>query len=89
MPEIDAFLGLSFCMYYFDNQRHQLPHIHVRYAEYELVLAINTGECLEGYLPSKQRKYAEIHIETHKEKLLLMWEKAIKGQYLGKLGDVC
>lgn len=53
MPEIDTLLGLKFHMYFFDSQQHQLPHIHVKYASYELIIAIETTHCLQGYLPNK------------------------------------
>ncbi|RVT39276.1 DUF4160 domain-containing protein [Rheinheimera sediminis] len=92
MPEIDAFLGLSFCLYFFDNKQHKLPHLHVKYGSYELIIAIETGESLEGYLPNKQRKRAESHIAEHKPQLMLMWQKAVQGENPGKLddmGDVC
>lgn len=92
MPEIDAFLGLSFCLYFFDNKQHKLPHLHVKYGSYELIIAIETGESLEGYLPNKQRKRAEHHIAQHQQQLMLMWQKAVQGQNPGKLdemGGVC
>lgn len=72
MPEIDAFLGLSFCLYFFDNKQHKLPHLHVKYDSDELIIAIETGESLEGYLPNKQRKRAEHQIAQHKQQLMLM-----------------
>lgn len=89
MPEIDSYLGLSFYIYYFDNKKHQLPHIHVRYAKYELVIALETSELLEGFLPRKQRKLAEQRVKKYRSQLMLMWKKAIKGQYIGKLEDIC
>lgn len=85
MPEIDAFLGLSFCLYFFDNKQHKLPHLHVKHGSCELIIAIETGECLEGYLPNKQRKRAEAHIETHRVRLMEMWEEAVTGINPGKL----
>lgn len=85
MPEIDALLGLSFCLYFYDNKQHKLPHLHVKYGDYELIIAIETGECLEGYLPNKQRKRAEAHIETNREKLMVMWKLAVSGINPGKL----
>ncbi|NAZ72110.1 DUF4160 domain-containing protein [Vibrio toranzoniae] len=85
MPEIDALLGLSFCLYFFDNKQHKTPHIHIKYGSYELIVAIETGENLEGYLPNKQRKRAESHIENNREKLMTMWEKAVAGINPGKL----
>lgn len=92
MPEIDAFLGLSFCLYFFDNKQHKLPHLHVKYGSYELIIAIETGESLEGFLPNKQRKRAESHIAQHQQQLMLMWQKAVIGKNPGKLdymGGVC
>jgi hypothetical protein len=88
MPEIDAFLGLSFCLYFFDNKQHKLPHLHVKYGSYELIIAIETGESLEGYLPNKQRKRAEHHIAQHRQQLMLMWKKAVTGENPGKLDDM-
>jgi len=88
MPEIDALLGLSFCLYFFDNQQHKLPHLHVKYGSYELIIAIETSECIEGYLPNKQRKRAEAHI-SYREQLMQMWNKAVTGQNPGKLEDLC
>ncbi|PTB33382.1 hypothetical protein DAT36_06830 [Photobacterium phosphoreum] len=85
MPEIDALLGLSFCLYFFDNRQHKLPHIHVKYGSHELIIAIETGECLEGYLPNKQRKRAEAHIENNRVKLMAMWKQAVAGINPGKL----
>lgn len=89
MPEVDALLGLSFHIYYFDNNQHNLPHLHVKYAEYELVFSIEPITCLEGFLPNKQRKIAEKHIKQYKKQFLKMWNKAIKGEHPGKLEDLC
>ncbi|TVQ83842.1 MAG: DUF4160 domain-containing protein [Chromatiaceae bacterium] len=40
MPSRSAFYGLIVYMYFNDNKRHQLPHIHVRYAGDVVVLAV-------------------------------------------------
>ncbi|MFM2480125.1 DUF4160 domain-containing protein [Celerinatantimonas sp. YJH-8] len=85
MPVISTLLGLTFYLYFFDNQQHKLPHLHVKYGNYELIIAIETGECLEGYLPSKQRKRAEQHIAQHREAFLDMWHKAVNGEHPEKL----
>ncbi|MBY0417997.1 MAG: DUF4160 domain-containing protein [Pararheinheimera sp.] len=69
-----------------------MPHLHVKYGSYELIIAIETGESLEGYLPNKQRKRAESHIAEYKPQLMLMWQKTVQGENPGKLddmGDVC
>lgn len=89
MPEVDALLGLSFCLYFFDNKQHKLPHLHVKYGAFELSIAIETGECLEGYLPNKQRKRAEHHIAMYRKGFMQMWCKAVNGENPGKLEDIC
>ena len=40
MPVISMFYGIIVSMYYIDNKRHKLPHIHVKYQENEVVLGI-------------------------------------------------
>lgn len=60
----------------------------MKYGSYELIIAIEIGESLEGYLPNKQRKSAEHHIAQHKQQLMLMWQKAVTGENPGKLDDM-
>jgi hypothetical protein len=31
MPAISMFYGVVICLYFFDNERHRLPHIHAKY----------------------------------------------------------
>ena len=82
----DRCIAWAFILFvFFDNKQHQLPHIHVKYGSYELIIAIEKGECLEGYLPNKQRKRAEAHIENNRVKLMAMWEQAVAGINPGKL----
>jgi len=74
------FYGLIVSMYYLDNKRHHLPHIHVKYQELEAVFSIETGETLEGVLPNNKRKLVEAWIEIHKEDLMADWSLAVSGQ---------
>jgi len=30
MPTISMFYGLIICLYFYDNERHNLPHIHAK-----------------------------------------------------------
>ncbi len=54
MAVIAMFFGIIVLMYYFDKRRHHIPHIHVKYQEQEAVMAIPSGEVLEGKLkPSR------------------------------------
>ena len=80
MAIISMFYGLIVSMYYLDNRRHHLPHIHVKYLEKEAVFSIETGEILEGDLHVNKRKLVEAWIEIHKEDLMADWSLAIAGQ---------
>ena len=35
MPTISMFYGILILMYFYDNKKHNCPHIHAEYAEYE------------------------------------------------------
>jgi hypothetical protein len=52
MPRIAQFYGIAIYMYYRD---HAPPHFHAIYGEHEAVIAIATGEVVEGKLPRKAR----------------------------------
>ena len=52
MPVISMFYGIIVQLYFFDNERHNLPHIHIRYGEFTASIAIETGELLAGNFPA-------------------------------------
>ena len=49
MPKISEFFGLSVYMYWFDIQKHRLPHIHVKYGDKNAVFDL-LGNVIEGNL---------------------------------------
>jgi hypothetical protein len=53
MPRIDSFNGIKIYIY---NGDHRPPHIHAIYAEYEVLIIIETGKIYAGDLPTKQLK---------------------------------
>lgn len=67
MPTISMFYGILVLMYFRDNRRHNLPHIHVRYQGEEAVISIGDGEIFDGTLPPKQLKMVQAWIEIHKD----------------------
>lgn len=85
MAVLSMFYGIIVSMYYFDNRRHHKPHIHVRYQDDEAVLAIPTGDVLEGYLPPAKMKLAQAWIEIHQENLMANWQLAIAGQNIFRI----
>ena len=85
MPVISMFYGVIVMMYYFDNRRHHLPHIHVKYGDQEAVISIPEGELIEGELRSNKMKLVQAWIEIHQEDLMADWELAINGQEIFKI----
>ena len=74
------FYGIIVSMYYLDRKRHNLPHIHVKYQEQEVVLSIPEGDILEGKLRSDKLRLVVAWIEIHKDELMADWELASKGE---------
>jgi hypothetical protein len=48
MPTISMFYGIIIYLYFFDDERHKLPHIHARYQGHEASFSIIDGELLAG-----------------------------------------
>ena len=82
MPTISMFYGLIIRMYFFDDQRHSCPHIHVYYQDDSAVIAIPDGELLEGKLPSRKLKLVQAWIELRQEDLMTDWALATQGEEL-------
>ncbi|MBK8989351.1 MAG: DUF4160 domain-containing protein [Chloroflexi bacterium] len=85
MAVISMFYGIIVSMYYFDNQRHHRPHIHVKYQEQEVVLAIPEGDVLEGELKISRMKLVQAWIEIHRDELMANWELASQGESIFKI----
>ncbi len=85
MAVIAMFYGIIISMYYLDNKRHHLPHIHVKYQEQQVVLSIPNGEILEGELKTSKMKLVQAWIEIHKDELMADWELASKGETVFKI----
>ena len=58
MPIISQFYGIIVKMFFNDNLQHNLPHIHVEYAEHKAVFDLNSN-MISGKIPTKQRKLVE------------------------------
>ena len=85
MPVISMFYGIIVSLYYFDQRKHHLPHIHVKYQDEEAVIAILDGELLEGSLRTNKMKLVQAWIEIHREELMADWELASQGQEVFKI----
>lgn len=80
MPIISMFHGIVVRMYFFDQRRHSLPHIHVDYQGAAAVYDIREGQCLAGSLPRGKERLVQAWIELHQEELLADWDLAIRGE---------
>jgi len=80
MPSLSTFYGIIVYMYFMDNKQHNMPHIHVKYQEYEVVVSIPKGDVLEGSIPSSKMKLLQAWMEIHKDELVADWELAVSGE---------
>lgn len=79
------FYGIIIRLYYFDNQQHHKPHIHVHYQDESAVIEIPSGKLLEGKLKGNKLKLVEAWIVIHKDELMADWELAINGEPVFKI----
>ncbi len=85
MPTISMFYGIIIYMYFFDDKRHHMPHVHAEYAEHKAVLSLKDGDVLDGSLPKKQLKMVQAWIAIHEKELLADWKLATDGQELFRI----
>ena len=88
MPAISMFYGIIVYMYFMDNKQHKLPHIHVKYQDDEVIVAVPDGDILEGSIPNTKMKLLQAWIELHKDELLADWELAVSGQQPYKIAPL-
>jgi len=74
------FYGLIVYMYFMDNKQHKKPHIHVKYQDQEVVVAIPDGEILGGSIPNSKMKLLQAWIELHRDELVANWQIAVSGE---------
>lgn len=85
MPIISMFYGVVVYMYFFDVQRHHAPHFHVEYAEFTAVIAIDSGEVLEGELPRNKMRLVQAWLEIHRDEIVAAWGLAVRGLPVQKI----
>ena len=85
MPTISMFYGILILMYFYDNKKHNIPHIHAEYGDYQATIAIEDGTLLGGSLPSAKMKLVQAWIEIHRDELMADWKLAVLGEPLFKI----
>jgi hypothetical protein len=59
--------------------KHNKPHIHALYGDFEIVVSID-GEVLEGEFPNKQLKLLLAWITIHEDELQANWKLLSNGE---------
>jgi len=80
MPTISMFYGIIIKMFFRDNEKHKLPHIHAEYQGHVGVYSLPEGELLAGSLPINKHKLVIAWIEIRKDELMADWNLAVNGQ---------
>ena len=73
------FYGIIVQLFFFDNDKHNRPHIHIRYNEFKASVAIDTAEVLAGEIPKRQLRMVQAWVEIHRDELMANWNLAIEG----------
>lgn len=71
-------------MYYNDNEKHHLPHLHADYAQYAAVYDFD-GNCIKGKMPNKQEKMIVACIAIHIEELNALWKLSQEDDHFFKI----
>ncbi|MBU1411127.1 DUF4160 domain-containing protein [Myxococcota bacterium] len=79
MPIISMFHGVIIRMFFNDDKKHHIPHIHAEYQGKEAVYSIIDGDRLGGEIQASREKLVLAWIEIHKEDLQAAWNLAIRG----------
>lgn len=74
------FYGLVIYLYFFDDERHKLPHIHAEYQGQDASFSILDGALLAGSIPNNKSRLVQAWIEIHREVLLADWSLAVNGE---------
>lgn len=80
MPTISMFYGIVIYLYFFDDVRHNTPHIHARYQGGDAVFSILDGEHLAGEIPLGKARLVQAWIEIHRDALMADWDLAVNGE---------
>jgi len=80
MPTISMFYGILIRMFFYDTDRHNVPHLHAEFQGQVGVYSIPDGELLAGKLPPKKHKLVVAWIAIHEDELMADWDLAANGK---------
>ena len=74
------FYGILVRLFFYDTDKHNVPHIHAEYQGQVAVYSITDGDVLAGNLPPKKHKLVVAWIQIHEDELLADWSLAVNGE---------
>ncbi|MCK9173163.1 DUF4160 domain-containing protein [Desulfuromonas thiophila] len=77
MPAISMFYGIVIQMFWME---HPPPHFHALYAEYEVLINIQTLEVLKGSLPRRAMVMVLEWANEHRAELMEAWNQCVHMQ---------
>jgi hypothetical protein len=80
MPTIAIVAGVRIIIYPKD---HLPPHLHAKFAEYEAMISIVTGDVLEGSLPRSKLKAVKDWLSAHRDQVAYVWREIRALRYQG------
>jgi hypothetical protein len=88
MAVLSMFYGIVVSIFFRDNRKHHLPHIHVRYQDDDAVFTIPDGQLLERTMRPAQTKLVQAWITIHADELLADWELAVDGNSIYQIAPL-
>lgn len=79
MPRISEFFGIVIFMYWYDTQKHKMPHFHARHGGSEAVFDL-VGNCIEGTLGKRANRLVKEWCAERTTELAQAWQCAIAGK---------
>jgi hypothetical protein len=80
MPTIAVVNGVKVMIFPRD---HLPPHLHCRFAEFEILLSIATGKILEGSMPPAKLKSLTAWLDAHRAEVSYIWSEIRRGRNPG------
>ena len=87
MPTLSMFFGIIVKMYNEKGSKHNIPHIHAEYQNYDIVMDLD-GNIIEGNFPKSKLKLLIAWIEIHKEELHADWKLLTNGDNYFKINPL-
>jgi hypothetical protein len=80
MPTIAIIAGVRIIIYPKD---HLPPHLHAKFAEFEALISILTGDVLEGSMPKAKLQEVRSWLAANREQIAYVWREVRALRYSG------